>query len=439
MNNLSIFLYEGRHLLRSPFKILALCLFALAGLYGLHNGAALYAKQLAEIAQLTEKAAEQKQKIIGYYQQGEKGPEDRPWIDVTTPFWAVWNTPTYYFKTPSPGMIYAIGQAEQYGFYKQITVWSSVFDADMAEEIANPERLQAGALDFAFAAIFLSPLLLLVLLYDVRGMETDQQLLALIFVQVASPFQWLMARTAFYAFVVWGVLTALVLYGASLVPVTANTGIGVLVLLSVYLLFWWLLYAWLLHKGSGRLFNTLRMAGMWIVFAFIIPGTIHQWISIQMPANLMTTWIDVQRNGRERIFEQPDSTLQQQLLALFPAIGQTAAARDSTRSLLARRYSASALVNQLTKASVQQIEAENQARNRWISLGAWVSPMTFFQNRLNQLAGTHYQDYHAYRRQIQQLIDKRLSIMVHDIWEEKKVDLSVYERYCEEMAKPEQP
>ena len=49
MKNISLFLYEWKHFTRSPFKIIALILFVLASVYGLHNGAALYQKQQAEV------------------------------------------------------------------------------------------------------------------------------------------------------------------------------------------------------------------------------------------------------------------------------------------------------------------------------------------------------------------------------------------------------
>ena len=60
-------------------------------------------------------------------------------------------------------MVYSLGQAEQYGYYKRVTLFSSPYDADLSEELANPERLQTGTLDFAFVLLFLSPLLLLAL------------------------------------------------------------------------------------------------------------------------------------------------------------------------------------------------------------------------------------------------------------------------------------
>ena len=37
-------------------------------------------------------------------------------------------------------MVFSLGQSEQYGYYKRVTNWSSVYDSDLAEETVKPER-----------------------------------------------------------------------------------------------------------------------------------------------------------------------------------------------------------------------------------------------------------------------------------------------------------
>ena len=75
MNKGTIFLYEQKHFFRNPFKVIALGLFILAGLYGLHNGATLYHKQIAEIEKINAEVVKLKQETIGYYERGETAPK----------------------------------------------------------------------------------------------------------------------------------------------------------------------------------------------------------------------------------------------------------------------------------------------------------------------------------------------------------------------------
>lgn len=435
MKNLNIFLYEWRHFIRSPFKIVALILFVIASIYGLQNGSKLYGEHKAEIAKMTDKLEEEKQKYLTMYEEGKLTDEERPWVDMSTPFWAIWWTPTYHFKAPSPAMVYSIGQAEQYGFYKRITFWASPYDADMAEEISNPERLQTGTLDFAFALLFLMPLLFLILVYNLKSAETEQGFLSLVYVQTASKNAWLISRMAFYFGVLLLIVFALLLYGAMLTNVfekASNAFFQILLYAFLYLVFWAILYFFILQKGTSILGNTLQMVGLWLLFAFVIPASVHQSISIAKPANLMTDFIEV-RDKQQDLYAN-DSIFQQKLTALFPEIVKSPVYQDSTKINLARNQSASALVNELKKESIKPIEKENQEKNSLIQTTFWFNPVSFFQNKLNRISQTHFDDYQNYRNEIQTLIDKRTAVLVRELWNDAKVDKEKYLEYYQNLS-----
>ncbi|MEM7514915.1 MAG: hypothetical protein AAF388_28570, partial [Bacteroidota bacterium] len=350
MKNLSVFLYEWKHFVRSPFKVVALVLFVLAGVYGLHNGASLYHKQTAEITKIKEKINTDRKETLGYYELGVPGPEDRPWVDLSSPFWAIWYSSPYHFKTPSPGLAYSMGQAESYGFYKRVSFQSSPYDADMTKEIANPERLQIGTLDFSFVLLFLLPLLLLISLYNLNSMEAEQGFLPLIQVQTASRNSWLLSRVAFYAMFQFGIIIILLVYGGMLTDVfsSASSAFWQMSLYSfLYLLFWSTIFYLFLRSGTSVMGNTLKMAGAWIFFAFIIPAMVHQWVSIEKPANLMTEFIDASRDGRQELTELPDSVFNAKVDVLFPEIKNSPLMEDDIKRKTAYINSGPALVNEL--------------------------------------------------------------------------------------------
>jgi ABC-2 type transport system permease protein len=414
----------------------AVLLFIIAGIYGLRNGYSLYKEQTVEIQKINDKVKEEKQQYLSQYEEGKTINEDRPWINMSMPFWAIWNTPTYHLKTPSPAMVYSIGQAEQYGFYKRITFWASPYDADMAEEIANPERLQTGTLDFAFVLLFLLPLLLLILLYNIKSSEAEQGFLSLIEVQTASKNIWLLARMSFYFLLAFVVVIGLLFYGAILTDVLKTVGTAfseMLLFTFLYLAFWTVIFFFIVQNGKSILGNTLQMVGVWLLFAFVIPAVVHQSISTAKPANLMTDFIEV-REKQEDLYTN-DSLFDQKLIELFPNIIKTPVYQDSTKFNLARNQSASALVNELNKESIRPIQEESEEKNSLIQATYWFNPVTFFQNRFNRIAQTHYTDYQNYRNDIQGLIDKRAAVLVRELWNDVKVDKEKYVEYNEILSK----
>lgn len=434
MKAMGIFLFEFKHFLRSPFKVVATFLFLVAGIYGLHNGASVYQKQLKEIENINLKIEEQKNEILEYYTKGENGPANRPWINVTTPFWAIWNTPVYAFKNPSPTMVYSIGQTEQYGFYKRVTFWASTYDADMTQEISNPERIQIGSLDFSFVLLFLMPLLLLVLVYNLKSFETEQGFLSIIEVQNASKNSWIIAKMSFYVFIVFIICLFLLIYGATITSVFSKDFMAFwnISLYSVlYLLLWSIIFFSIIKKGKTIVSNTLKMIGFWIVFAFIIPACIHQYVGIVKPANLMIDFIDSQRDDQKALFEIPKNELKSKLYLLYPELTKSSVTNDSVKTMLAVNQSGAALANVIVKEASKQIETENQQKNDLISATFWFNPITFFQNKFNSITKTHYIDYQEYRNNIQLKIDAQIKMMVLDMWNEKSVDKERYFEYFE--------
>ncbi len=432
MKNLAIFLYEWKHFTRSPYKIIALILFIVASIYGLYKGETLYHKQSAEVEKIEQKVKEERQKQITAYRAGKLVPEDRPRIDMSTPLWAIEFSWVYHYKSPSPAMVYSIGQSEQYGFYKKITRWASPYDADLAEEIANPERLQTGTLDFTFALLYLSPLLLLVLLYNIQSVETEQGFIPLIKVQSASKNAWLLSRILFYILLLLLTILLLILYGAIRTNVLTQAGAAfgqMLLYSSAYLVFWSVLYFWVLQRGKSIIGNTLKMTGLYFVFVFIIPATVYQYLSIRHPVNLMTDFVDAKLDKRWEIWEQPESLRQAQISELFPEIVDSPLSKDSTKLPMAIRESTSALTNELRKSSIQPIEKENQVKNAFIKNTFWFNPVSFFQNRFNAIAQTHFDDYQNYREEIQDLVDTQIQTLVLDMWQDKKVNEEKYLEY----------
>ena len=432
MRNLNIFLFEWKHFIRSPFKVLAVLLFIIAGVYGLHTGSDLYHKQSEEISKIDEETrASQLEVLQKHYETGNYSDEDRPWIDYSDPYWAIRYASIYHFKKPSAAMVFSIGQAEQYGFYKQIKFWSSPYDADLAEEIANPERLQTGTLDFSFAVLFLMPLVLLVLVYNLKSAETELGFLSLIEVQHPSSRGWLISRLGFHGLLLYLVTIGLLIYGANLTDVFASAGnaFGQMVFYTfIYLLFWILLYALILMRGKSILMNTLQMAGLYLLFAFIIPATVHQILSIRQPANLMTDFIDV-RDQQNEIYDLEDSIVENNLIELFPELEQSVVYTDRVDVGMVRRRTIIALVNELKKKSVLQIEQENENKNMFISSSFVYNPLSFFQNKLNRISTTHYDDYQQYRDEIQLLIDAQINVLVQDMWNSRSVDKTRYQEY----------
>ena len=432
--SIQIFRSELTHLIRAPFKVITLSLFVFAIIYGCQNGLDLFEKQNKEISTMKSKNEDSVNKMIIQYEAIENGTQEKPRRDPTVPYWAIWNTPSYAFKYPSSMMVFSLGQAEQYGYYKRVTNWSSTFDSDLAEEIANPERLAIGTLDFNFVFTYLSPILIIILLFNIGGLERDLRFENLVYLQSISKGHWLLLRFLFYLIIVTATLLILLFYYAFTASVFKNDSfnfIGLLFAIIIYLLFWFTIFYFINYYGRGSSDNAIKMISLWLALCIVIPGIVHQVTSIIYPLNYMTDYLDVSREQRGKIFDLSSDSLEIKLLEEFPWLKNTSYAADTTMNNNIASRSVSGLVNVLNKNVALKIENSNEDKNKFIKKFNPLNPVTTFQNHINALTGTDYYAYLRFRDYMQTIIDKKIGLILESTWNNVTVNKERYIQYVE--------
>ncbi|MDV3910586.1 hypothetical protein CMT84_19365 [Elizabethkingia anophelis] len=429
MKDIKIIQCEFKHFTRNPFKILSLILFVGATIYGLQNGYALFSKQNKEIEVIETKNKKNIAEVVSWYDAGKKGPDDKSWIDVTKPIQAIQYTPATAIKAPSSFMPFSIGQAEQFGYYKQIMDWSMTFDTDLAEEIANPERLAIGTLDFSFVILYLLPILVIILLFNIGGLEKDLGFDRLIQINHTSSQTWLLSRFTFYFLLINIILFLLMLIYAVRTGVLFGSFFLLYLLIVLYVLLWFAVFYFINHKGTGSSNQAIKMASVWLLFCVIVPGTIHQIVSIKYPSDYMTDYIDTSRDKTYKIYFLSADTIKKNLIVAYPELAETVQGRDTVADKSIMSNSTSGLVNQLMKEAAVKIENNNENKNRFIRSTSWFNPVSWFQNRINALCQTDYYAYRQYRINIQAMIDKKVEILLRDSWNKVNMDKEKFLEY----------
>jgi len=424
-----LFLYEYKHFIRSKAKVFAFILFVIASFYALYNGFNLQNKQQETLSSIEQKKQEGITKILSWYDQGKKGPEDRSWIDITTPFWALENTPTYSIKLPSPLLPLGIGQAEQYGYYKSVTTWSSVYDNDMVEELANPERLVNGNIDFSFLIIFLLPILMIILTYNINGLEKDLNFDKLIVIQSGSTQKWILLRLSFYSTILVATVSVFILAVALLNNSLTSEVFALVLLNTLYIIFWTLVFYFIIIKSNSSSSIAFKMISIWLIFCVLIPGAVHQLVSIKYPANYMTDYLDANRKEAYEIYELAPDTLSVRLKNIYPDLIKTKHGQDNLVDKEIINNTVSAITNQINKDAIAKIEYQNKIKNNFIASSYWYNPVSFVQNKWNSLTATDYTAYQDYRNNVQKSIDKKIELQVFECWNRKKVDKKTFENY----------
>ena len=420
------------HLLRSPFKTTSILLFVIAIIFGSHNGYQLFKTHNKQIISISSKNTNSIEDMLLTYEGIENGTLEKPRRDPTIPYWAIWNVPSHAFKHPSPMMTFSLGQSEQYGYYKRVTNWSTTYDSDLAEEIANPERLAIGTLDFNFVFTYLSPILLIILLFNIGGLEKDLKFDNLIYSSNISKEGWILARFLFYYFFVIALIFILTIPYALLAGVFENHTVKYLyflLLVLLYMILWFIIFYFINLTGKGSSDQAIKMISIWMVLCIIIPGTIHQITSLKYPTNYMTDHLDVSRELSNNIFNLPEEDLKKGLLEEYPFLQNTQHASDTSMNVATINRSVSGLINSLNKNVSIAIEFSSKKKNKFIKSFSKLNPVTTFQNEINAIAETDFYAYKDYRTRIQDMIDKKIELILEDTWNDVTVDKNRYAEY----------
>jgi ABC-2 type transport system permease protein len=429
MSAINTFFYEFKHFTRSKAKVFAYLLFVVATAYSLYSGFDLQKKQRETINNIEKKKQENIEKVLLWFEKGEKGPQESSWVDITTPYWALSYLPTYVIKQPSSTFPLGIGQAEQYGYYKQVTNRSSVYDSDMVEELANPERLVNGTIDFSFLVIFLLPMVLIILTYNINGLEKDLNFDKLIAIQSGNTKKWILSRLGFYCFILIATVLVFILAVAALNQALYTKIFALIALSSLYIIAWMFIFYIIILKSNSSSTIAFKMISIWLIFCVLIPGAVHQMASVKYPTNLMTDYLDANRKEAYKVYELSADTLSNKIKSIYPNLIKTKHGLDTIPDQDIVGNSISAIINQMNKTTISKIELQNDTKNTFIKSSYWFNPITLIQNKWNNITETDYYAYKAYRNILQQKIDQKIELLVFESWEKKKINKKTYENY----------
>lgn len=281
----TIFTYESKQLLRSKGLIAALVVFIAIGLYCLSQGKAVYQYQTITVDSAMAKKArsyEFVRKIFDTltYKTAYRTDIEQPWV-------IEWRLQDVVAKKISPLSVLSVGQSDVYS-----PLLSGHFNGDIFRnnytEFKNPEQLLAGNLDTAFFVLFLFPLLLLALTYNLQSADREAGISPLLNAQVSSLqklthyrllFRWLIALLPFIVTAVVSFFLLSGLPGFSFTAFLQWWGVALL-----YALFWLMVVALVQHFQFSSLINAITLAGVWVVLLIAIPGLLNTWFNYKYPA-----------------------------------------------------------------------------------------------------------------------------------------------------------
>jgi ABC-2 type transport system permease protein len=242
-----------------------------------------------------------------------------------------------------------------------------------ASENVNPTKVLNGNFDLAFVVVYLVPLLIIALGFNVLSSEKEQGILPLLLAQPISAMQLVAAKLMFRLGLVLGLVGLLSAAGLAWAGVPLDGRVLLwLGLVGLYCLFWvgvvLLVTAW--QRSSS--FNAVALLGVWLGLLVLVPSLLNVYVTAARPVTQGLALTMQQREAIHGGWDRPKAETMTRFFADYPQYRDTAAIKER---FVWRWYYAFQYLGDKSAAPLATAYSQGlRQRYDLVSRLAWLSP-----------------------------------------------------------------
>jgi ABC-2 type transport system permease protein len=295
----------------------------------------------------------------------------------------------YTVLPPTPLAALSIGQTDVQPTYYKVTAHPALTFLNETE-IQNPLNVLAGSFDVAFVIVFLLPIFIVALTFDLMSKEKESGVLGLVLAHGVSKTAFIIAKGAARAVLIF---LLLLLVGVAAVLLTepdlsngamwGRFGLWFLVV-SLYAFFWFALALFVNSLNKPSVTNGVILANLWLVFVVVIPALVNVAATTIFPAPSRVELTTEMREATE-IADQESAESREAFFFDHPEmVGGDANADQFFLQVLAT----DSAVERAVEPLMAEFDIQARKRQEVVDFLQYVSPAIMTQNALNAVSGT---------------------------------------------------
>lgn len=286
---------------------------------------------------------------------------------------------------PTPTASIAAGQRDAHPAVVRLTTQSRLAQPPRGDvALRGPTSQRAGPFDLAFVFVYLLPLLIIALTYDLLAGERERGTLALVLSQPVSLATFVLGKSLQRAMVVGGATVvlaggALLLSADGLASADGAVRAGLyLAALLAYATFWFAAAVAINSRGRSSAGNALALVGLWLALVVALPGLVRVVVEATYPPPSRVELVNLARSAASEIEEE--------LSALEGDHG--AEPDESPAETRARLLATQEALDARVRPVVQRFREQLEAQQRLVDRLRFVSPAIAVHEALVDVAGT---------------------------------------------------
>lgn len=382
-----IFKHDWRLLVADKILWLASLLIVLCVGYAVYNGATRAERWREDVSQQLAKAQDAllKQKTIAEeILAGKKSADEYPRDGFPHSAQHAATLP------PGPLTAFSIGQTDLYPYATSISLWKRDDNLFAKYQVESPLSLLAGRFDFAFVIVYLLPLLIIALSYNLLSSEKENGTLVL---ALSQPLR---LRTLITGKVLMRLAFVLALVGALCVAGFFASGMrfnapGMLgrfslwvMVAAAYALFWFVFAAGVNALGRSSETNAMVLTCFWLAFVLIIPAILNLAVSAANPVPSRMQYVSSLR-AAENAATQIGNKLLASYYSDHPELSANGAA--AIPEWARKYYLVQREIEDKTTSILTDYESRLDQQQALVQKFRFLSPAIIAQEALNEIAG----------------------------------------------------
>jgi ABC-2 type transport system permease protein len=285
----------------------------------------------------------------------------------------------------------SIGQRDVNSSVQSITIRgleNQRYDTDLF----NPAGLLAGNLDFNFVLIYLFPLLIIAFTYNLVSEEKEGGTWKLLHVQSGAPLKLIARKLLIRMMAVYAVLAILLVFASLLLPIQYDQGFAAMIAIAVlYLLSWFAICIWMVSLQQGSSVNAAGLLSSWILFMFILPGLVNNYLVKEYAVPEALSTVVEQREGYHEKWDMEKNVTMEKFYSHYPQFKKYGIpeAEFSWLWYYAMQQMGDDDAQEHTKEMQQKLWQREAASERI----AWFIPSLHAQHQFNTVAGSGLRNY----------------------------------------------
>jgi ABC-2 type transport system permease protein len=396
-------IHEWKTRLRSPATLSVLALFMFVLVYGALNATVQRDRRDEAAAAHTASVNAQLgrfQKELGDLENNSAASEKRPWfgsaMDVVLPT----ALPT------APLADFATGQADLLPTMGSISLWNPDIRMFTKYEFDDPVALALGGFDLAKSVIFVLPLLLIVLAFDVLSAERDGNRLGLTLAQGGSLRQLFWQRLFIRSGCVFGLTLLLAIWalftnaGSQSLMARLPFFLMWALLTMVYTAFWTAVIGLVASKNLKGEVNVLLLLLLWTSLTLILPSAMAASAEAIYPTPSRVAYLAETREV-ETETENRESRIAGQFVSDHPEMQNLKS--GEIPGYMRTAYFVTSSIDSATRPLLMEFEAAASNRDEMLRFMRYFSPAVLTQRMFSEISGSDSNRHRSYMQSAREM------------------------------------